>query len=126
AVAATSFCIMVFAAIAVMNLEDSPESNIKGAGDAFWWAFVTMTTVGYGDKYPLTVEGRIVACILMLAGAGMFATLTGFIASMFVEPGGEAESEVQQLAREVRALSEKIDALKATQSAEHEVLGDHS
>lgn len=126
AVAAISFCIMVFAAIAVMNFEDLPESNIKDAGDAFWWAFVTMTTVGYGDKYPLTTEGRIVACILMVAGAGMFATLTGFIASMFVHPDEKtAETEVQQLAREVRALSEKIDALNAAQSAEREVLGDH-
>ena len=126
AVAATSFCIMVFAAIAVMNFEDLPESNIKDTGDAFWWAFVTMTTVGYGDKYPLTAEGRIVACILMLAGAGMFATLTGFIASMFVQPNGKAaESEVQQLAQEVRTLSDKIDAMKAAQPAEHEVLGNN-
>ena len=85
-----------------------------------------MTTVGYGDKYPLTAEGRIVACFLMLAGAGMFATLTGFIASMFVQPDGQtAESEVQKLAQEVRALSEKIDALNAAQSAEREVLGKH-
>ena len=119
AVAATSFCIMVFAAIAVMNFEDLPESNIKNAGDAFWWAFVTMTTVGYGDKYPMTGEGRIVACILMLAGAAMFATFTGFIASMFVQPNGKAaESEVQQLAQEVRTLSDKIDAMKVAQSAE--------
>src|SRR5438874_3887824 len=126
AVAATSFCIMVFAAIAVMNFEDLPESNIKNAGDAFWWAFVTMTTVGYGDKYPLTAEGRIVACILMLAGAGMFATLTGFIASMFVQPNGkEAESEVRQLAREIQALSEKIDALSTAQPSEREVLGNN-
>src|SRR5438094_5410570 len=109
AVAAISFCIMVFAAIAVMNFEDLPESNIKDAGDAFWWAFVTMTTVGYGDKYPLTAEGRIVACFLMLAGAGMLAPLTGFIASMFVQPDRQtAESEVQKLAQEVRALSEKL------------------
>jgi voltage-gated potassium channel len=109
AVAAISFCIMVFASIAVMNFEDLPESNIKDAGDAFWWAFVTMTTVGYGDKYPLTREGRIIACVLMIAGAGVFATLTGFIASMFVQPGGKtAESEVQQLARKSKRSVKKL------------------
>ena len=113
AVAAISLCIMVFSAVAVLNFEDSPEANIKDAGDAFWWAFVTMTTVGYGDKVPLTVEGRIVACILMTAGAGLFATLTGFIASMFLQPEAKtAETELQRLAQEVRALAEKIDTLR--------------
>jgi voltage-gated potassium channel len=112
AVATISLSIMVFAAIAVLTFEDSPEANIKSAGDAFWWAFVTMTTVGYGDKYPLTTEGRIIACVLMVTGAGLFATLTGFIASMFVQPGAQiTESELQQLAREVRTLSEKVNAL---------------
>ena len=112
AVAAISLSVMVFAAIAVLNFEDSPDANIKNAGDAFWWAFVTMTTVGYGDKYPLTAEGRIIACVLMVTGAGLFATLTGFIASMFVQPEAKTtETDVQQLAREVRMLSEKVDAL---------------
>jgi len=110
AVAATSFCVMVFSAIAVLNFEDLPESNIKNAGDAFWWAFVTMTTVGYGDKYPLTAEGRIIACILMTAGAGLFATLTGLIASLFLQ-SKTRESELQQLACEVRILAQKVDSL---------------
>ena len=112
AVAAISFSVMVFAAIAVLNFEDLPEANIKSAGDAFWWSFVTMTTVGYGDKYPLTMEGRIVACILMVTGAGLFATLTGFIASMFVQPEAKTmETEMQQLTHEVRMLTAKVDAL---------------
>jgi voltage-gated potassium channel len=114
AVATIALTVMIFAAIAVLNFEDQSEGNIKDAGDAFWWAFVTMTTVGYGDKYPLTLEGRIVACILMTAGAGLFATLTGFIASMFLQPEAKnAETELHQLTREVRALADKIDALRS-------------
>ncbi len=121
AVIATSLSVMVFAAIAVLSFEDSPDSNIKNAGDAFWWAFCTITTVGYGDKYPLTAEGRIVACVLMTAGAGLFATMTGFIASMFLQPETDAaETEVQQLTAQVRVLAAKVDALLSLQDVERE------
>ena len=110
AVAASSLCVMVFSAVAVLNVEDSPAANIKDTGDAFWWAFVTMTTVGYGDKYPLTTEGRIIACILMTAGAGLFATLTGLIASMFLQSKAN-ESELKELTQEVRMLAQKIESI---------------
>lgn len=111
AVAASSLCVMVFSAIAVLNVEDSPEANIKDTGDALWWAFVTMTTVGYGDKYPMSTEGRIIACVLMTAGAGLFATLTGLIASMFLQSRTN-ESELKQLAQEVQTLAQKIDSMR--------------
>jgi len=110
AVAASSLCLMVFSATAVLNAEDPAVANIKDAGDAFWWAFATMTTVGYGDKYPLSTEGRIIACGLMTAGAGLFATLTGLIASTFLQ-SGTSESELKQLAQEVRTLSQKIETI---------------
>jgi Ion channel. len=115
AVAASSLCVMVFSAIAVLNVEDSPEANIKDTGDAFWWAFVTMTTVGYGDKYPLTTEGRIIACVLMTAGAGLFATLTGLIASMFLQSKA-TDTDLKQLAHEVRTLAQKIDGISPLRS----------
>jgi Ion channel. len=110
AVAASSLCVMVFSAVGILNVEDSPEANIKDAGDAFWWAFVTMTTVGYGDVYPLSTEGRIIACVLMTAGAGLFATLTGLIASMFLQSKAN-ESELKELTQEVRMLAQKIESI---------------
>lgn len=76
---------LVFSSIAILQVEDDPTSNIKTAEDALWWSYVTITTVGYGDRYPVTTEGRIIAAILMTTGVGLFGTFTGFIASWFVE-----------------------------------------
>ncbi len=83
---------VIFAAIAILQVEDDPESNIKTAEDAIWWAYVTLTTVGYGDRYPVTTEGRIIAAFLMTTGVGLFGTFTGFLASWFV---GEKKQEEQ-------------------------------
>ena len=72
--------------IAILEFErNDPGVNIVGPEDAIWWSFVTMTTVGYGDRYPVTTGGRIVAAILMICGIGLFASFTGFLASWFVQ-----------------------------------------
>lgn len=76
--------LVIFSAIGILQVENDPNSNIKTAGDAIWWAYVTITTVGYGDKFPVTTEGRIIAAILMTAGVGLFGTFTAYVASWFV------------------------------------------
>ena len=76
---------VMFSAIAILQVETVPESNIRTAEDAIWWAYVTITTVGYGDKYPVTLEGRLIAAVLMTVGVGLFGTFTAFVASWFVE-----------------------------------------
>jgi voltage-gated potassium channel len=76
---------IIFSAITILQFEDAPNSNIKSAEDALWWAYVTITTVGYGDKFPVTMEGRIIAAILMTVGVGLFGTFTGFLSSWFME-----------------------------------------
>jgi voltage-gated potassium channel len=76
--------LVIFCAIGILQVEKDPNSNIKTAEDAIWWAYVTITTVGYGDKFPVTTEGRIIAAILMTAGVGLFGTFTAYIASKFV------------------------------------------
>jgi voltage-gated potassium channel len=80
-----------------------------------WWAVVTVTTVGYGDVYPTTVAGRIVAIVLMLVGVGFLAVLTATIASRFVKEDRSAESTAitDALARieaELAALKAQLDA----------------
>lgn len=76
--------LVIFSAIGILQVENDSNSNIKTAEDAIWWAYVTITTVGYGDKFPVTTEGRIIAAILMTAGVGLFGTFTAYVASWFV------------------------------------------
>lgn len=79
-----AFLLIIFSSIAILQVEDDPSSNIKTAEDAVWWTYTTITTVGYGDKYPVTTEGRILAMVLMTFGVGLFGTFTAYIASLFV------------------------------------------
>ncbi|MBK6390458.1 MAG: potassium channel family protein [Saprospiraceae bacterium] len=72
---------IVFSAIAILQVETDPTSNIKSAEDAIWWAITTITTVGYGDRYPVTTLGRIVSTILMITGIGLFGTFSGLVSS---------------------------------------------
>jgi voltage-gated potassium channel len=63
-----SFLLVMFCSIGVLICEQpDPQANIKTAGDAIWWSVTTITTVGYGDKYPVTTGGRMVAMVLMIA-----------------------------------------------------------
>ena len=79
-----AFFFIIFSSIAILQVETSADSNIKTAEDAIWWTYTTITTVGYGDKFPVTTEGRILAMILMTFGVGLFGTFTAYVASFFV------------------------------------------
>lgn len=111
-----AFSMIVFCAIAILRMEkDAPNSNIKTAGDALWWAYVTITTVGYGDRYPVTAEGRIIAAILMTVGVGLFGTFTAYVASWFVSKKAEqaeTEKEKDEKRRERTTLREKAEQLR--------------
>lgn len=80
----------IFSSITILFVENDPESNIKTAGDAIWWVFTSITTVGYGDLYPVTPEGRLIGIVLMLSGVGLFGAYSGWIASFFIK---DAENE---------------------------------
>lgn len=86
----TLFLVVVvveFSGIAIYVVESNVEgSNIKDASDAVWWGFVTITTVGYGDRYPVTGPGRLIGTVLLFSGIALFSVLTGFIANAFLAP----------------------------------------
>ncbi|MEI6434863.1 MAG: ion transporter [Bacteroidota bacterium] len=83
AVAIITFLVVIFSSISILMVETDPGRNIKSAEDAIWWSLVTVTTVGYGDKYPVTTEGRIIGVVLMFVGVGLFGTFTAYVASWF-------------------------------------------
>lgn len=113
-----SFLVVTFSSVGILLCERTPESNIHTAEDAIWWSFTTITTVGYGDKYPVTTAGRMVAIAVMVMGVGLFGTLSGLIASLFL---GEAEEKIEkeedEILVEIRALRAEVAQLRSEKSA---------
>jgi len=82
-----AFC----AALAVLDAErSSPDANISDFGDAIWWAVTTMTAVGYGDHYPVTAAGRLVAFGLMIGGIALLGTVTATLAGLLAGRDGRS------------------------------------
>jgi len=110
-----TFVLIVFCSIAVLNVETAPDSTIRTAEDALWWSLATVTTVGYGDVYPKTTVGHMVAGILMIAGIALFGTFTATVASFFVQQDSRQEDEKLDAAlRKLDAISERMDQMEKT------------
>jgi voltage-gated potassium channel len=108
--ALATILLIVFASAAILQFESEPESNIKTAEDAVWWSVATVTTVGYGDRYPVTWEGRLVAVVLMLLGMCLVGVLSGLFASWFIAPtAAENRGEIAHLQAEIAALRQAIE-----------------
>ncbi len=111
----TTFLLIVFSSIAILFCEKDPASNITTAGDAVWWSVTTITTVGYGDFYPVTFEGRIIAMTLMLCGVGLCGTLSGLIAYSFLGQPDEDNAvllEIQHLKTQLADLQTTLRQLR--------------
>jgi voltage-gated potassium channel len=112
AIATTAGLLVLIAALAALDAErHAPGSHITNLGDALWWAATTVTTVGYGDTYPVTGTGRVVAAALMLVGISLVGAVTAAIAAWFVAQTRDAAREeeahlVARLARIEDALAD--------------------
>lgn len=107
--------VLVGAAIEVAAENQATGSNIHTYGQALWWAIVTITTVGYGDHFPVTALGQGVAVILMLAGIGLVGVLTATVASYFVE---EKQNLLEDRLARMELMLAKIAAGQSETSVE--------
>lgn len=86
---------LIAAGTAVLEFEHAADGgNIKTAGDALWWSVTTLTTVGYGDRFPVTTGGRTVGAVLMVLGIGLFGAMSGLVASWLL--AGDRDSTGDQ------------------------------
>jgi len=114
ALLAASFLVLlvleVGSMLVVVAEQSAPNANITTGGDALWWAVVTIATVGYGDKYPVTAAGRLIGVVMIFVGVGLFGIFTGYLARMFLAPRAEDAPD--------RASAIPASALPAAQDPE--------
>jgi len=109
-----AFATWFVAGLAVTEAERHVDgANIQGVGDGWWWAITTMATVGYGDTYPVSPQGRIVGMSLMIMGVALLGTITASIASNFNITNNEDLADGKSSATDLDALKKRIAELES-------------
>ncbi len=112
----SAFMVLSVSTLIMIQVESrSADANITTGGDALWWSFATITTVGYGDQFPVTAIGRLVAVVVMFAGVGIIGSLASILASVLVPapadaPAGMADEGL--VAQELAAMRTELAALR--------------
>ena len=105
--------VLTVASVLVLQFESkSPDANITTGGDSLWYSIVTITTVGYGDFYPVTTAGRITAMFIMFAGVGIIGALASILASVLVGGSSSDEEEEAPAAAPVLSVQEELKAVR--------------
>jgi voltage-gated potassium channel len=114
-VAGTAALLVYIASLAELEAErHAAGSRIRSFGDALWWASETVTTVGYGERVPVTLEGRLIAVGLMIAGLALLGVITATIASWMVERVADADRASEAVtAQHIDALAARVEELTA-------------
>ncbi|NUP74865.1 MAG: two pore domain potassium channel family protein [Sinomonas sp.] len=122
--------ILYCGALAAEDVEQNePGANIRSFGTAIWWALETITTVGYGDHYPVTIVGRFVAAGLMITGIAVLGVVTASIAAWLVEnvserTAAEVEAEVEEVEAEVEEVGAEVEQIEESLEAKVQALTD--
>ena len=106
-VGVASLILLIVGSIGILYFElEAKDSNIISAKDALWWSFVTLTSGAYGDFFPVTGEGKIVAALLTVAGFGLLGTLTAFLAKYWV--GGSTRRDSEEIKKSLARIEARI------------------
>jgi voltage-gated potassium channel len=127
----TIFALIVlveFASIFVLKAEAArPDANLKSAEDAVWWVFVTVTTVGYGDRFPVTGWGRLLGVLVMFGGIALIGVLASFLSNFFLSPPkkqAEEEFAPGDPKAQIAQLRKMLEDQETANAALREKLGD--
>lgn len=106
--------LLTFTSLVIVPIEaDSPDAQISNSSDALWWSIVTVTTVGYGDRVPVTDSGRILATFLMTLGVALVSVLTSYVTSSLILRGDKEENERRaRLENGIKQLNARFDRLE--------------
>lgn len=107
--------VLMVSSVLVLQFESSAaDGNIKTGGEALWWAIVTLTTVGYGDFYPVTMAGRLTGVFVMITGIGIIGALASILASILVAPNQDEATEAASMREDLVAIRSELVALRAS------------
>ena len=110
--------VLLCSSVMVLGVEkDAPHATIKTFGEAVWWSITTLTTTGYGDYYPVTAGGRVIAAALMLTGLSLLGITTASVASWFVKlTDQEEEVEMKRVLAIMERLEERLDKMEQSEA----------
>ncbi len=109
--------VLTVASVLVLQVESkTPDANITTGGDAVWWAVVTITTVGYGDQYPVTAAGRAIGVLVMFAGVGIIGALASIFASLLI-PSPETTENTERTDQISTALHDDLEQIRSELAA---------
>jgi voltage-gated potassium channel len=108
-----SILILSISSYAILRIENSsPTRNIETVGDSLWWAIVTITTVGYGDHFPTTDYGRVIAIVLMVTGISLFSAFTSYLSTIFINRReNKSETDIDQIMDRLESIETKLDQI---------------
>jgi voltage-gated potassium channel len=107
------FLLLEFGSLNMLYLEQqSPDANITNTSDALWYTMVTISTVGYGDHYPVTTGGRILGTLIIVIGVGIFGAFTGYLANAFIAPRRHAAGRASHTQAPTETPTQTLDELR--------------